>query len=455
MGAAHIRRIGHDDVIPLGERLGLFEHAQDFEVRLAQEELAAEVLRLDGAAGAGDGPFVEARLDERAEVLRLLELVEQPEHGLIEEVAQPEGVDVVAQLVFREAHVAQLDDAGPDEVFGLEEATGLFPGLEDEGQLGELGGAGADLQPVQIVPQDEGGYLGGRVAFLLVDVGEQVEGVGEHVSAADGGIAQADFLGFGDFEEVVRRTAGGILFALDVVGHVLAQPGAGAIQQPETAKGVLDEVADDPVRGEELGDGGDVLGGHGALAGHDLVLPLGDVELVEPAEDLDIGPLPVAAVLVADLGAEAVDDGVLGEEVIGQEQLGLVVEFLKEVRQQGVVKPAGGEDEVAIDFALRIRAGSGGGDATVEEVIEPGGVGVGLQLFGQGSGAGQLEQLRLCLRRAGRREDASAKRMPAAGIHEAERGEAVEPGVGDALNEPGAVGLRELSQRGHLRREGG
>ena len=180
-------------MIPLGERLGLFEHAQDFEVRLAQEELAAEVLRLDGAADVGDGPFVEARLDERAEVLRLLVLVEQPEDGLIEEVAQPEGVDVVAQLVFREAHVAQLGDAGPDEVFGLEEATGLFPGLEDEGQLGELGGAGADLQPVQIVPQDERGDLAGRVAFLLVDEGEQVECLGEHVTGADCGINKPDF----------------------------------------------------------------------------------------------------------------------------------------------------------------------------------------------------------------------------------------------------------------------
>jgi len=66
-------------------------------------------------------------------------------------------------------------------VFRLEEAPGLFPRLEDEGQPGQLGGAGADLQPVQIVPQDEGGNLGGRVAFLLVDQGEQVEGVGQHV----------------------------------------------------------------------------------------------------------------------------------------------------------------------------------------------------------------------------------------------------------------------------------
>ncbi len=114
-------------------------------------------------------------------------------------------MDVVAQFVFREAHVAQLDDAGPDEVFGLEEATGLFPGLEDEGELGELGGAGADLQPVQIVPQDQAGDLAGGVALLLVNQDEQVEGVGEHVPAADGGIDKADLLGLVDLEEVLLR----------------------------------------------------------------------------------------------------------------------------------------------------------------------------------------------------------------------------------------------------------
>ena len=45
------------------------------------------------------------------------------------------------------------------------------------------------------------------------------------------------------------------------------------------------------MRGEELGGGGD-LGGAGLLvlleAGEDLVLPLGDVELVQPADDLDV-----------------------------------------------------------------------------------------------------------------------------------------------------------------------
>lgn len=117
----------------------------------------------------------------------------------MEEVAQSESADVVAQLVFREAHLAQFDDGGPDDVFGLEEAAGLFSRLEDEGQLGELRGAGADLQAVEIVPQDEGGNLGGDVAFLLVDEIEEVEGVGEHVTAADGRIQKSNLLRRSDF----------------------------------------------------------------------------------------------------------------------------------------------------------------------------------------------------------------------------------------------------------------
>ena len=64
-------------MIPLGERCGLFKYVQDFEVRLAEEELAAEVLRLDGAADVGDGSLIKARLDKLAEGLRRLELVKQ------------------------------------------------------------------------------------------------------------------------------------------------------------------------------------------------------------------------------------------------------------------------------------------------------------------------------------------------------------------------------------------
>ena len=65
------------------------------------------------------------------------------------------------------------------------------------------------------------------------------------------------------------------------------------------------------------------------------------------------------------------------------------------------------------------------------------------------------QQEGLCLVRAGRSEDAGAERVPTASIHKAERGQAVEPGVGDALDEAGAVHRRELPQCRNLRSEGG
>lgn len=87
---------------------------------------------------------------------------------------------------------------------------------------------------------------------------------------------------------------------------MFAQIGVGAIQQPEASEGVLYEVTDNPMRGEELGDGRNIFRRYGAFARHDRVFLFGDVELVEPTEDLDF-----RAVVVGDFGAEAVDDGVL------------------------------------------------------------------------------------------------------------------------------------------------
>ena len=77
-------------------------------------------------------------------------------------------------------------------MFRLEEATGLFPGLEDQRQFSQLRSTGADLQPVQIVPQDESRNLTRRIALLLVDLDQQIKRIGEHVAGACCGVAQAD-----------------------------------------------------------------------------------------------------------------------------------------------------------------------------------------------------------------------------------------------------------------------
>src|ERR1035441_5497565 len=100
-------------------------------------------------------------------------------------------------------------------------------------------------------------------------------------------------------------------------------------------------------------------------------------------------------------------DGMLGEQIVREEQFGLVIQFFKEGGQEGVVEAAGSKDEVPIDLALRI----GRRDVTVEEVIEPAWVGVPAQFVGQGPGSSHLEKFGLGFPRGGCRQYADAERI--------------------------------------------
>ena len=117
----------------------------------------------------------------------------------------------------------------------------------------------------------------------------------------------------------------GLLGGLDVILHLLPQRGVRIGREPLPTERVLDEVFDDPVRREKLRGGGDVLAGD-HLADH-FVLLLRDVELVEPADDLDLLP-----VLLVDLGDELADQRIGVQQVVGQEQFGLVVDPLEQER---------------------------------------------------------------------------------------------------------------------------
>ena len=131
--------------------------------------------------------------------------------------------------------------------------------------------------------EDFFGNLGLLGAHFFVDGIQQVKGVGEHVARAAGRVADLDVFGFVDLEEV-----GFGLLRRDVVIHLPRQRRVGAVEHPQTAQRVFDEVAHDPVRGEELGGGRDVLGGDLLVflqAFKDLVFLFRDVELVEPADD--------------------------------------------------------------------------------------------------------------------------------------------------------------------------
>jgi hypothetical protein len=95
--------------------------------------------------------------------------MEKPEHGFIEEVTKVKRLYVTPQFIFSKIYIAQGMNVGLDEVAWLEESARFLPCLEDERHLGELSRARANIQSVQVVPQDERGDLVGRVTFFLVD----------------------------------------------------------------------------------------------------------------------------------------------------------------------------------------------------------------------------------------------------------------------------------------------
>ncbi|MNQ95546.1 hypothetical protein D3C85_1111090 [compost metagenome] len=139
----------------------------------------------------------------------------------------------------------------------------------------------------------------------------------------------------------------GLLGRLYVVLHLRLERRVGIGRQPLRAQGVLHHVLDDPVGREQLGGGGDVL----ALdhLADDLVLLIGDVELVEPADDLDIGPVFFG------YGVDQLADQRVGfGQVVWQQQLGGVIHRFKEKRHGLMQGVALGEEQLAVEFFIFI-----------------------------------------------------------------------------------------------------
>ena len=79
------------------------------------------------------------------------------------------------------------------------------PGFEDlhrQRKRGQSPGAVVDLDALQIMGQDQRGDLGGVETLFLLDRVQQVEGMGQHMSRAAGGIANTDVFGAFDAQKI-------------------------------------------------------------------------------------------------------------------------------------------------------------------------------------------------------------------------------------------------------------
>src|SRR5687768_13105100 len=104
---------------------------------------------------------------------------------------------------------------------------------------------------------------------------------------------------------------------------------------------------------------------------------------------------------------------------------------------------------MAVNLSLRID----GRNAPLKQIVEAPNACVPAQLLGQRPGPHEAEDLGLGFVRDGGCQDARAEGVPTAGVEVPERRQAVEPGVGDSLQERSPAGLSDRAQRGDLWRE--
>ena len=321
-------------------------------------------------------------------------------------------------------HAVALPD-GIDMGLGAaaEEPAVVLAGLHHHRKIGQLGGTVVDVQAVEVVLDDALHRLPGGVAVALVDLYQKVKQIDKNMSGAAAGVDALDLI----------RGEGGVFLAdlsqlgfhfrflggfFQVILPVRFQRVVGVALHPEAAQAVLHHIADNPVRGEELGGRRDVLLGDFDVlfqGRKDLVLLLGVVVLVQPTDDLDRVP----PVLLRDILDHLLKDAALPQEVIRQQKLGVVGNALEHPRQNAVQGVALGDQQVFVEFL---------GLVCVFETIDLFHVqAVQIQVEGFVDDLG-LEVVFLV------GEDPHVGGQISVDLHEAQGNEPVEPGIGNLLH---------------------
>ena len=209
--------------------------------------------------------------------------------------------------------------------------------------------------------ENQTGNIARRIPLLLVDLIQQVKRVGEHVAGTACGIADSQVFRRLDVENILVPS-GIIPRRLNIVVPVLVQLTVWMGLHPKSAYRVLYQIAHDPVRCEQLGGGGNLLGsGFVVLLEpvHHLVLAFRNVVLVQPADDLHIaGRIVNAAILRSHNLHRIPQHGTLGKQIGGHKQFihsaGLLADVFEHERQVTIPEPAFGLQQQTIRAALRI-----------------------------------------------------------------------------------------------------
>jgi hypothetical protein len=187
---------------------------------------------------------------------------------------------------------------------------------------------------------------------------------------------------------------------------------------PVSAKRVIDHVADNPVGCKELCRCRDLrlIDSSLSVDVNDLVVNFRDIELVEPADDLDL----VLPVFRGDVSDQVGEDAVLMEDVVREEEFRVAPHGFEHPREDVVEGIALREEEVTVEILVTVLREKGANLFRVKawqvKVEGP------AQEFGFEVAIGI-------------REDTDVRGEVVINLHEAEGDEAVEPRVGDFIDD--------------------
>ena len=160
----------------------------------------------------------------------------------------------------------------------------MLDGLHRQGEGRELRRAPIHVRTMQVLLQDQASDLPGRVSGLSVHLPQDVEGISKHVPGAAGRVDDPEILRVRDRQALVLLALG----RGHQVFEFLPERRVRVSTQPLHPKRILHQVAHHPVRGEELRDRSQRILVDLGLRLVDFLLAGGDVELIEPADNLNV-----------------------------------------------------------------------------------------------------------------------------------------------------------------------
>ncbi|CDD81285.1 unknown [Dialister sp. CAG:357] len=253
------------------------------------------------------------------------------DHVRIKSVALHDGIDL------------RLDSTG-------KEPAVILAGFHHHSKISKLRRAVVDVEAVEIILHNAGSRVSGCISIRLINLHQHVEHVANYVTAAHAGIDSADLIRrerrifFFDLVKLLLNFRFLLCF-FQIIFPAFFQVIIRMTFYPQTPERVLDHIADNPIRCEQLCSRWDFLFCDLLIlleVSKDLVLRLSVVILIQPADNLHL----ILPVFLRNLCYHLFNHAAISEQIIWKQKLRVVRNLLEHAQQNTRERIALRDDKV-------------------------------------------------------------------------------------------------------------